>query len=173
MINRTNIKIHTISLKGMPTSAGISKYFKDNNIRYYAYAIKHLGTVLKFGESTRFQPGKSWGERVKRQAENIDGWGKKYRSESGKEIIAICEDVYRQQSMRVTKDDVTLEIYDFANHIPDGWRTIEEEVKMFEAELITGYSNNFKELPIGNIKNEAHQNEKARLDETRATLFDW
>lgn len=173
MINTIHIKKHILDLKNISHPSEIYSYFKTNNLRQYAYSFLHLGTVLKHGESASHGRDRDFGERVRRQAENIDGWSRDYRSTSGKDMQEICEDFLQEQSMHVLKDDVTIVIYDFSDHVVDGWRKLEEEIKIFEAEMIARHKTIYGYLPIGNLREESSHLRKTGGDESRRDLFDW
>lgn len=177
LVNDSRITKYTINLANLKHPSEIYKWFKTRQIRQYAYIFRHIGTVLKIGESAELpcasRINRDWGERVRRQAENIKGWSKTYESSSGKEIIQIIESYEETTGLPVIKDYVTIDIFELSRYpIPKSSST-EQMIMLLEAEMILRYKKIYKELPIGNIRDESKCIERSENLLTREQLFKW
>jgi hypothetical protein len=174
-LDHTKIKIHPINLSNISNTWEISTLFKINKIRQYAYAftITDCGTILKYGESAKPGRDRDHGERLRRQCENIPGWGRTYRSPSGGDFQYILRDYYNETGIILSKDDITVLVYDFNDFEVKPWRSMEESILIFEAEKIKDHINFYGKMPIGNLREEKYQLNKTRCDESLETIFSW
>lgn len=72
-----------IDLSTLSSYNEISKIFKLYNIREYVYCFVYKDIIVKYGSSAS---GKMLGERVYRQAGNLEGWGSMLEGTSGREM---------------------------------------------------------------------------------------
>jgi hypothetical protein len=122
---------------------------KHANFRNYVYCfIDDQERVLKYG--VQHSANKQLGERVYRQAVNLDGWNKPQPySSNGMSIKRIAKDYESVYHKKLSRNNVSVLLWDQTN---DTMSTSEMRAKCLnvEGDLISKHINQFGCAPIGN-----------------------
>lgn len=153
--NTLTVPWYEINFKDLKSYIDICDIMRYSKVVKYTYEFRVKDRVLKYGMSND-EKSHMPVERAYRQAGNLPGWGHMLTGPSGAEMINYCrlyEDRYQE---KVTKDDVTLKIYDFTNLPSPVLNNPNFLSKKHERYLIKTYLEQNNELPPGNIKDERH-----------------
>jgi len=162
--------IYEIELDKISRPVDISAIVKSFGTEDYVYTFEHNGEIIKHGISV--DKNSIPGERIYRQAGHLEGWSKqlaegsagddmreinvKYVSETGKSLS--------RQGMKITVRDLTKitspSVTDKHLH-----------VKRLERQLIKEYKETHGKLPIGNVKDESHIDNKTCITQSTWDKF--
>ena len=175
MIDYNLIPTYSINLSHLDEAIEIIHIMKASHITKYSYAFEvntaTLHDVAKFGHSANneWQRG-VFGDRLYRQAWHIPGWHKQ------------CSPLMWGNEMRdlmanftnVTKNDVTVTIWDMTNYPIQSTLYPNFELEQLESELIAKYQNIHRCLPLGNVRSEkSKKNKTVVADTTLNNIFEF
>lgn len=126
------------------------KFFKDAGIKSYNYAfVDNYGRIIKYGIQYSVH-GNQLGERVYRQAANLDGWHKELPySDNGVSMRRVSKDYTKFYGVPLDRSNVSILIWDQTN---TGFSLSEMRAKCerFETSLIENHIDVFGYAPVGN-----------------------
>jgi len=139
----------------------ILKAMKSLKISDYVYAFIFNGIVIKYGLSIPSNTTSDSGERIYRQAGNLDGWGIRLHGSSGKDMIDIDAEYFAQTGNHLNRNGMKIIIMDQTEIQSPNASDKKWHVKQLERKLIKEHVDQFGYKPIGNIKDEAYIDGKA------------
>ena len=141
-----------IKCNSLLKASDISKLLKESGVltgTEIVYAFLCYGHYIKIGMTDN--NSKMTGERVYRQAANINGWDDPLpRSSCGKDIIPSLTEFEDEYGFEVHVDGVEIHIWNVSNFINEN--SNQSNAKSAEDQLLTQYEEDFGHLPIGNPK---------------------
>ena len=139
----------TVAIEDLAQASDLCGILKAHGVKKYAYAIKHLGQIVKIGMSA--DNAYNHGDRIYRQVANIPGWSTVPRSGCGKDILEVINDYQREMGVNIHKDDCTIEVWD-VTHVEQLSMRPQRTAEDAENELLDQYEEIHGRLPIGNPK---------------------
>jgi len=141
-----------ILIKDLVKPIHLTKTMQTIGAFAYAYIFKYKGKIIKIGMSR--DNSAIYGERLYRQVANLPGWPTMPVSSCGKDILAAVMFFEQKESVKVHKDDCSVEIW------------IGSKASNLEDELLTQYEEVHGCLPPGNPKDTrpAHLKSRVRKD---------
>lgn len=138
-----------INLGELYDPAQITRMLRELGIRTYAYSfIDNFGRVIKFG--VQYSAGQNHGERVYRQAANLDGWGKPLpRSSSGMPMREIAKDYTKQYGIPLDRTNVSILIWDQTD-LSLSLSEMRARCERIESQMIENHIELFGYAPVGN-----------------------
>ena len=173
VIQTSPYPIYEIDLEKINTPVEISAIVKGFDTINYVYTFEYKGEIIKHGISVdkKSIPG----ERIYRQSGHLEGWSKQLADGSAGDDMRDIDNRYlattnsrlNRKGMKITVRDLTrVESPSFADkHL---------HVKQLERQLIKEYEDTHNKLPIGNVKDESHIDNKPYVAKsTVEKLFDF
>lgn len=158
MIDLDKLPQYRIDLVNYLTANVIKQNMKSSKVRSYVYAFIHKNTVMKYGVQYDCDDD-THGERIYRQAFHIPGWPKVPSPRSaGNDMLEVIKNF-----PGINKNDVSILIWDMTHYPRADSKNPKYEVNVVERQLIKEHIKQHGEKPIGNIKDEAHMDNKAHI----------
>jgi len=126
------------------------KFFKDAGINSYNYAfIDNHGRIIKYGIQYSVH-GNQPGERVYRQAANLDGWHKEFPySDNGVSMQRVSKDYAKFYGVPLDRSNVSILVWDQTNANYSG-SEMRARCQRIETSLIENHIDVFGYAPPGN-----------------------
>ena len=145
-----------LDLSKMDHYSDILKVMKHIKVTDYVYTFIFHNEIIKHGLSTPTDVTSEPGERIYRQAGNIEGWGSRLHGPSGKDMLDIDADYFSQTGKRLNRMGMKIIVRDQTGLQSPSVSDHKWHVKQLERKLIKEHVSQFGKLPIGNIKEEAY-----------------
>lgn len=128
----------------------ILKFFKDAGIQTYNYAfVDNYGRVIKYGIQYSVS-GNQPGERVYRQAANLDGWGKALPlSDSGVSMRRVSDFYTKSYGIPLNRSNVSILVWDQTD-VNSSISEMRAKCERIEASQIENHINIHGYAPVGN-----------------------
>jgi hypothetical protein len=151
--------VYEIDLSQIKAPAEISTIFKREHIEKYVYSFVFVDQVIKYGISgdSKSIPG----ERVYRQAGHLEGWKTQLAiGSSGCDMRDINERYFSKTGKRLNRIGMKVVVHDLSS--VDSPSPVDRQlpIKQLERELIKEYEEKYKDLPVGNVKDESYIDRK-------------
>lgn len=158
---------YVINLRDLHDPKEIYDFFKLHKIKKCTYGFKCHHVTVKYGLTGIKDGGRGiFGERVRGQAAQLQGWT--FNSDDlkiGKDILPVM------QALNVTnKDYYQIEIWDLTNE-PATTFDPDYELRCAESELLRQFEQEYKRLPIGNLRPEKKPT-GVKIEQFRALFAD-
>lgn len=142
---------------------------KHAGFRSYVYCfIDDQERVLKYG--VQHSSNKQLGERVYRQAANLDGWGKPLPySDSGMSMKQLAEDYKKTHNKTLNRSNVSVMLWDQTDATLSA-SEMQAKCLNVESDLISKHINQFGFAPIGN--NEKATKRKVKANSLKSVVSD-
>jgi len=165
--------VYEIDLAKLTEASEISQIMKLHNVLYYVYTFEYQGQVIKHGISV--DKNSNYGDRIYRQAGHLEGW--KYyrlRGPSGNDMRLIDTAYYEKNGEHLNRLGMKIVVRDLTNMPSPSLADKTFHVKKLERQLIREYEDQNNQLPIGNVKDEAHIDNKTYVTkEVWNKIFDF
>jgi hypothetical protein len=129
---------------------------KSLGITDYVYTFEFTGNIIKHGLSTPKKPRGQLGERIYRQAGNLNGWNKKLTGPNGKDMDEIDAEYFKQTGHHLNRKGMKITVRDLTNVKSPTVTDDKWHVKQLESELIQQHIDQFGKKPIGNINDQSY-----------------
>lgn len=149
-----------LDLSKMSHYSDILKAMKYIGAVDYVYTFVYNNEVIKHGLSTPSDPTADPGERIYRQAGNLDGWNTKLHGSSGKDMLDITSDYFNQTGHWLNRKGMKIIVRNQTGLPSPNVSDSKWHVKQLERKLIKEHVEQLGRLPIGNIKEEAYIDDK-------------
>ena len=161
------MKYIKIDLWELYDPAQLLKSFKVSNIQTYNYAfVDNYGRVIKYG--IQWSPGHLPGERVYRQAANLNGWGKPMPySSSGMTMQKVAEDYEKLYGVPLTRMSVSVLAWDQTDNSLSQ-SEMRAKCERIESQLIGNHIELSGHAPVGN--NEKSTKRKVQAKQNSAII---
>lgn len=168
MIDIGKLPTVVFDLSAYLTASIIKRDMKSAGIESYVYAFMCNGKIMKYGVQYECDDD-TFGERIYRQAFHIPGWPSiPSKRSAGNDMLDIIPFF-----PHINKNDVTIQVWDMTNYPRASAYDTKFEVNQVERQLIKEYTKVHGSRPVGNIKDEAHMDRKARVcDSVFNSLFE-
>lgn len=150
-----------LDLSTMSHYSDILKAMKYIKATDYVYTFIFNNEVIKHGLSTPTDPTAEPGERIYRQAGNLEGWSTKLNGASGKDMLDIDAEYFARTGNHLNRMGMKIIVRNQTGISSPSVSDSKLHVKQLERKLIKEHVSQFGKLPIGNIKNEDHIDDKA------------
>jgi hypothetical protein len=163
--------VYEINLATLIDAVDISSIMKSLSVVDYVYTFEFRGQVIKHGISVdkKSIPG----DRIYRQAGHLEGWKYRLRGPNGNDMRLIDSDYFAKTGQHLNRMGMKIIVRDLTNVSSPSLADCNLHVKQLERELIKEYVNTHNRLPVGNIKDEAHIDNKAYVTKsTWSKLFE-
>jgi hypothetical protein len=125
------MQIHLFPLAKYKTPSQFLNEMRHLGINHYLYTIAYGHKILKDGRGTT--------DRVARQVEGLEGWGRHYAGWAAVEI----RDGLKDAGIRLNRNDVVIQVYDYTTEWTAwatslGKKTADDELDNKERALIMG-----------------------------------
>lgn len=167
--------IYDIDLSKLKRPANIMAIFRKLKIKTYVYTFTFNLDTIKHGISI-YKLLAQLGERGYRQAGHLLGWSKPLLGSSGSDMEDIDAAYFAQTGTRLNRIGMILTVRDLTNMKSPSVAIGDKDLHVYqlERELIKDYEKIHNCTPIGNIKDEAHVDQKSFVSTAQfKKLFDW
>lgn len=150
--------VYEIDLAKLSQASDISIIMKILKVVDYVYTFSYQGRIIKHGISV--DKKSNFGDRIYRQAGNLEGWSYRLRGPNGSDMRDIDNLYFAETGEHLNRLGVKITVRDLT-HVPSP--SIVDEalhVKQLERQLIKEYTDQNNRLPIGNIKDESYIDNK-------------
>ena len=138
----------------------ILKEMRELEIVDYVYSFVFNGVIVKHGYSAPEESTAPPGERIYRQSGNLNGWSRKLRGPSGKDMADIDQEYFNQTGNHLNRNGMTIIVRDMTGMTSPSITDSKWHVKQLERKLIKDHIDQFGKKPVGNIKDESHIDNK-------------
>jgi len=135
----------------------VMKYIKATD---YVYTFIFNNEIIKHGLSTPADTTAETGERIYRQAGNLEGWNSKLHGASGKDMIDIDTDYFARTGKHLNRMGMKIIVRNLTGIQSPNISDSKWHVKQLERKLIKEHISQFGKPPIGNIKEESYIDNK-------------
>lgn len=143
-----------IDLAALPIYTGVSKIFKQLDIREYVYCFVFNDIIVKYGYSVS---GKMFGERAYRQSGHLDGWYSRLNGSSGSDMRVISDQFVKEYGYPLNRNGMVLYVIDMNREYiahKDPFTPTRVYCEELERELINDCIDYHGKAPIGNRDNQ-------------------
>lgn len=151
--------VYEIDLEKLNAAVDISAIVKDFDTVSYVYTFRFQGKIIKHGISTdqKSIPG----ERIYRQSGHLLGWRQQLAiGSAGDDMRDINSRYCRKTGENLNRIGMKITVHDLTKLQSPSITDKNLHVKQLERQLIREYKEKHGELPIGNIKDESHIDNK-------------
>jgi len=165
--------IYEIDLEKINAPVEISAIVKGFNTINYVYTFEYNDEIIKHGISVdkKSIPG----ERIYRQSGHLEGWLKQLADGSAGDDMRDIDNRYlAKTNTRLNRKGMKIIVRDLTRVESPSVADEHFHVKQLERQLIKEYKDAHYKLPIGNIKDESHIDNKPYVAKTTMEkLFDF
>jgi hypothetical protein len=165
--------IYEIDLAKINTPVEISSIVKGFDTINYVYTFEYKGEIIKHGISVdkKSIPG----ERIYRQSGHLEGWSKQLAvGSAGDDMRDIDDRYFANTSTRLNRKGMKITVRDLTRVESPSVADKHLHIKQLERQLIKEFKDTHDKLPIGNVKDESHIDNKAYVAKTTMEkLFDF
>lgn len=164
--------VYEIDLAKLSQASDISIIMRILKVVDYVYTFSYQGRIIKHGISV--DKKSNFGDRIYRQAGNLEGWSYRLRGPNGSDMRDIDNLYFAETGEHLNRLGVKIIVRDLT-HVPSP--SIVDpalHVKQLERQLIKEYADQHNRLPIGNIKDESYIDNKTYVSlETLNKIFNF
>ena len=158
ILNTEPYPVYEIDLAKLTEASEISQIMKILGVVEYVYTFSYQGRVIKHGFSV--DKKSNFGDRIYRQAGNLEGWSYRLRGPNGSDMRDIDNLYFAETGEHLNRLGVKITVRDLT-HVPSPSPVDSVlHVKQLERQLIKEYTDQHNRLPVGNIKDESYIDHK-------------
>ena len=166
IVNTSKLPTFEFNLRCYLTAYKIKDDMRKMGVQSYVYAFYHFDKIMKYGVQYDSND-KTFGERIYRQAFHIPGWPTvPSKKSAGNDMLDIIK-----HFPNINKNDVRIQIWDMTGYPRENADDYKFEINQAERQFIKEHIEKFGFKPIGNIKDEKHIDNKARVQDVTFDRF--
>lgn len=165
MLQKTPYPIYEIDLATLDKPADILWIMRHAGVKKYVYTFCYQEEIIKHGISVDIKSNP--GDRIYRQAGHLDGWKARLFGPCGDDMVYINADYFAKTGEHLNRLGMKIVVRDLTDVESPSMSDSNFHVKQLERQLIKEYYDKHNRLPIGNIKDEAHVDNKGYVSKKR------